>query len=397
MSKKLTHKEFIDKLKIQNRHFADGKFSIIDEYVNSTTKINCKCYLGHIWSVTPAHLLHDGCGCPYCYGNAIWRGFNDLWTVRSDVAKLLKNHNDGYKFGEHSNQKAEFICLKCNCVIIKSIDEVSRQGLSCSMCADGVSYPNKFARALLKQLSVEEFKCEYSPRWAHPYRYDNYFKYKGQPYILEMDGAFHFEEKAYSKLSLDERIQIDNIKTEMAAKQGIIVIRIDCRISNFDYIKTSILNSELNQLFDLCSVDWDLCDKISCNSLVKTACDLYMSGIYSTTTIGKMLCVSSKAVLEYLKRGVRIGWCNYTTEDAVRRRIKNIQKPIVAINSNDKIVHMFDSVKICTDELSRLYNTSMRYECVLRACGNDRLYKGFRFKYINNTQQNDLKGEILYG
>ena len=397
MSKKLTHEEFIDKLKIQNKHFADGKFSIIGQYVNSVTKINCKCCLDHLWSVTPAHLLHDNCGCPYCCGNAIWKGFNDLWTTRPDIAKLLKNHNDGYKFGEHSNQKAEFICPKCNCVIVKSIDDVSRQGLSCSMCSDGVSYPNKFGRALLKQLPIECFKCEYSPKWAHPYRYDNYFKYKGQSYILEMDGAFHYEKKACSKMPLDEIIKIDNIKTEMAIKRGFIVIRVDCCVSKFDYIKKSLLQSELNQLFDLSLVDWHLCDKVACNSLVKTACDLYMSGVYSTAVIGKMLCVSGKAALDYLKRGARVGWCNYTIEDSIQRRIKNIQKPVVVIDSNDKIIHMFDSAKICTDELSQLYSTTLCYDCVVRACRSNGTYKGFKFKYIDITQQNDFKGVMPNG
>ena len=389
MSKKLTHKEFIERLWLQNSHFNNEEFDVIDRYVNYSTKVNCKCSLGHTWSVIPAHLLHSGSGCPYCCGNAIWKGFNDLWTTRPDVAKLLKNCDDGYKLGQYSNQKVEFVCPRCSRVVIKSVDDVSRQGLSCSLCADGVSYPNKFGRALLRQLLIEDFECEYSPKWAHPYRYDNYFKHKGQPYILEMDGAFHFEEKACSKLSLDEIKQIDNIKTKIANDHGITVIRVDCRISNSDYIKQSILKSKLSQLFDLSSVDWGLCDQTSWNSLVKTACDLYMSGVHSITTIGKMLRVSNKTVIDYLKRGARAGWCNYTVEDSMRRRVMAAQKPIMVVDSNDKIIYTFDSAKICTNELSRIYNTSMRYDCVLRVCGKNRTYKGFKFRYVDNTIQND--------
>lgn len=243
MSRRLTHEEFLEKLKAQNTYFANGKFGIIEEYINYTTKMNCECYMGHKWSVTPAHLLHDGSGCPYCHGHAIWRGFNDLWTTRPDVARLLKNPDDGYRFGYNSNKKVEFVCPKCNFIITKPIYEVSNQRLSCSMCADGVSYPNKFGRALLKQLPITNLKCEYSPQWAHPYRYDNYFKYKGQSYIVEMDGAFHFEEKTCSSLSLNEVMRVDKIKTEMATQHGLIVIRIDCRISEFDYIRQSILQS----------------------------------------------------------------------------------------------------------------------------------------------------------
>ena len=392
MSRKLTHEGFIEKLKKQNKHFANGEFVIMDQYVNYSTKLHCKCFLGHTWAVTPAHLLHDGYGCPFCYGNAIWKGFNDLWTVRADVAELLKNPDDGYRFGQYSNQKTEFVCPKCNCIVIKSVDSVSRQGLSCSICSDGISYPNKFGRALLKQLPVEYVQYEYSPEWARPYRYDNFFKYKGKSYILEMDGAFHFEDKPYSRSSLKERMQVDNIKTKNAINKGIVVIHIDCRISKFDYIKESVLQSPLAQLFNLSLIDWNLCDKASCNSLVKMACDLYMSGVYSTKTIGEVLCVTRKAVVDYLKRGSRVGWCNYSVDDAIRKR--NF-KPIAAIDLNNNVTYRFDSAKTCTNELSRLYNIPMRYDCVLRARLNDQPYKGFKFTYIDNTQQNDLN-EVNY-
>lgn len=389
MSKKLTHDEFIERLKAQNEHFANSEFNIIGEYVKSSTKINCQCCLGHTWSVTPAHLLHDGCGCPYCSGYAIWRGFNDLWTTRPDIAVLLKNTDDGYKLSRCSNKKVEFVCPRCNHIIIQSVDAVFRQGLSCSMCADGVSYPNKFSRALLKQLPLDEVEYEYSPEWARPYRYDNYFKCNGKQYILEMDGAFHFENKDCSDLSLDEVRKIDNIKTTMAIERGIKVIRVDCYYSKFDYIKESILKSELNQLFDLSSIDWQICDEMSCNSFVKNACDLYMSGVCTTSAIGEMLGVTSKAALDYLKRGARVGWCNYTTKDALLHRAKYVQAPIVVVDSNDNIIYEFSCAKVCANEMSKLYGVYMCYECILNACKNNKLYRGFKFRYMNNIQQNN--------
>lgn len=391
MSRKLTHQEFIDKLQIKNKYFADGRFSVLQEYVDSKTKINCQCNLGHIWPASPVSLLHSGTGCPYCSGNAIWKGFNDLWTIRPDVAKLLKNPDDGYRFGQYSNQKAEFICPRCNNVAVKSVDDVSRQGLSCSACSDGVSYPNKFGRALLKQLPVENIQYEYSPKWAHPYRYDNFFQYKGKSYILEMDGAFHFEDKPYSKLPLEKRVQVDNIKTKNAINQGIIVIRVDCRISKCDYIKESILQSCLSQLFDLSMVDWDLCDKASCSSLVKMACDLYMSGVHSTKNIGDALCVTSKAARDYLKRGSRIGLCDYAVESAMQRNM------CVAIDVSRNITYRFDNAKICATELSQLYNTSINYEGILRARINNKQYKGFKFTYANYVEQNNLREVVTNG
>jgi hypothetical protein len=104
--------------------------------------------------------------------------------------------------------------------------------------------------------------------------------------------------------------------------------------------------------------------------------------------------VTSKTALDYLKRGSRVGWCNYTTEDSI---LRNQSKPIVAIDLNSNATYRFDSAKICTDELSRLYNIPMRYDGILRARLNDRPYKGFKFIYTNNTQQNDLKEVFVNG
>ena len=61
------------------------------------------------------------------------------------------------------------------------------KGLGCS-CSDGISYPNKFSYELLSQLPVTNVIHEYNPHWLKPYRYDNYFEFDGDKYILEMDG-----------------------------------------------------------------------------------------------------------------------------------------------------------------------------------------------------------------
>ena len=45
---------------------------------------------------------------------------------------------------------------------------------------------------------MENFIAEYSPYWAGRKRYDNYFEYNGQAYILEMDGAWHYKDNNMS-------------------------------------------------------------------------------------------------------------------------------------------------------------------------------------------------------
>ena len=55
----------------------------------------------------------------------------------------------------------------------------------------------------------------------------------------------------------------------MAKEHNIIVIRIDCKKSEKDYIKNNIIDSCLNDLFDLSNIDWDLCNKMGHKNLIK--------------------------------------------------------------------------------------------------------------------------------
>lgn len=61
---KPTHEEFLNKFYEKNKHAND--IEVLGTYINSQTKIKCKCKIdGHIWEATPNHLL-KGHGCPKC-------------------------------------------------------------------------------------------------------------------------------------------------------------------------------------------------------------------------------------------------------------------------------------------------------------------------------------------
>ena len=57
-----THEEFIEEMKVIN-----SNIEILGEYINNKTKIKCKCSKGHIWEATPNGLL-SGSGCSKCAG-----------------------------------------------------------------------------------------------------------------------------------------------------------------------------------------------------------------------------------------------------------------------------------------------------------------------------------------
>ena len=71
-----------------------------------------------------------------------------------------------------------------------------------------------------------------------------------------MDGGLGHGNKTHkdSELTWDELLQVDAIKDNLANKQGIQVIRIDCNYRTDDkytYILNNVLNSELKDIIDL--------------------------------------------------------------------------------------------------------------------------------------------------
>lgn len=312
-NRKLTHEEFIERLLQTNEHYINGELSVIGRYVGNNKPIECRCNIHNIrWFPIPINLW-KGSGCVYCGGKYVLLGFNDMWTVRPDVAQMLQNSEDGYRYTSYSKKKTWFVCPDCKSLNFKEINHVSRVGICCQHCSDGVSYPNKFSRALLDQLPIDKYDCEYQPEWAKPYYYDNHFCHNGVEYILEMDGYLHFRDRKYHQLTLEEIQSRDRIKNELAEKHSIHMIRIDCIKCEMEYIKKNLMDSELNNIFDLSDIDWELCDKKSQKNISKEACELYMTRMYDVNEISEILHVNRPTVRRYLNKGSKYGWCDYNT------------------------------------------------------------------------------------
>lgn len=353
---------------------------LIGESYGVRAKAEFQCSFGHIWTTRPISVLR-GYGCPYCSGKKVWIGFNDLWTVRPDVAKLLKNQEDGFKYTCGSHQKLDFVCKDCGSIINKPVKEVCKRGLSCHFCSDGVSYPNKFGRAILRQLPLETYKSEYNPDWLKPYYYDNYFEYDGKKYVLEMDGGLgHGHKKFRSEQSDVSGLERDVFKDSLAVKNDIIVIRIDCLQSNKDYIKNNILSSMLSDVFDLSCIDWNLCDLTAQHSILKDACSLYNSGVNSVTTISDILNISQSAVYSYLKRGTKLGLCAYNPSHS--------PTPIDLVDANEHTILSFRSYRECAIKIRDMYGIIINDRKLKDFCESKQPYKGFNFRFANLTIQN---------
>jgi DNA-directed RNA polymerase subunit RPC12/RpoP len=354
-----------------------------DIYINNRTKISFYCSNGHTWKATPASIL-NGSGCPYCSNRMVLTGYNDIATTSPDIFKFLKNQEDGYKYTRFSNKRIDFKCVLCGHIQNRKINTVAHRGFKCECCGSGISYPNKFGRALFDQLPIEKYRTEYCPDWGKPYVYDIYFTLNNIEYIIELDGRQHVDTRNGFGIPLEEHRRIDDIKDRLAKENNVYLIRIDCSKSECNYIKNNILMSKLNSLFDLSLINWKLCDERAQNNLVKLTCDLWMSGIRSFDELSKRLHLGNSTVRDYIKRGANIGWCDYDSKQWIYDQCLPVH--VVDITNNNE--YFFKSIHECANATNSIRNHRIAEETIKKYCIKGIPYNGLLFEIIDSTIQN---------
>lgn len=285
------------------------------------------------YEITPNDFTR-GTRCPICGHNKCVRGINDIATTHPQHILYLADIEDAYKYTAKSNYKIMFKCPACGYEKNMTIGDFTIYGFSCDRCGDGVSYPNKFMTALLMQLNnikSFEFTPEKTFYWSKNIlcnniilngnkRYDFHVVLDGCDIIIECHGIQHYEELGFYSIkgvrSLNDEKENDEIKKQLAIDNGVSpdkYVVIDCRYSDHDFIKNSIMSSTLPHIlsFSEDDVDWSLCQKYCCTSLIKEVCDEWMSGNHSLTKLARKFCLSSTTIWRYLKKGSLNGLCNY--------------------------------------------------------------------------------------
>lgn len=315
--KKLTNEEFLQKLKDKNIPYTP-----LEEYKDAHNKMKWMCYKNpmHIFDANYCNISH-GRGCPYCSGHKVFVGETDLWTTHPEIAKMLKNPEDGYKYSYGSCEKVDWICSNCGSIVKdKFIYDVVWQGLSCPMCSDGVSYPNKFMLSVLRQIQVEcvpEYKFNGSK-----YKYDFYIPLTKT--IIEMHGGQHYEDCNNFYKTFQEIHKNDIEKYNFAINNGIEnYIVVDSKKSNIDYISQNILSSPMSDLFNLNNIDWQECGKYASGSLVKICAEMY-NNKKTIEEISSILKYSKVSVRNWLKMATESGLCNYIPSKKLLREKKSV-------------------------------------------------------------------------
>lgn len=246
----------------------------------------------------------SGKGCKHCNQRNKANSENCIATTDPWMIPLLKDKSDAYRYTSGSGQKVWFVCPFCGEEKYITPKQVCRDHkLCCNKCGDGITYPNKFGYALLKQLKVDNLTPEYSDDWTLGHRYDFYFTKHGIKYLLEMDGWFHYED-AFNQTTLERNIVNDQIKDRLAEENGYHLIRIDCRLSDFGYIKNNVYLSELSIIFDLSDIDWGQVEKECVSNKIIEVCSYYKEHPSETMrNIGKIFNINPSTVTGYLEIG----------------------------------------------------------------------------------------------
>jgi hypothetical protein len=98
-----------------------------------------KCEHGHIWKTTIATRT-QGKGCPYCQGQRVWVGFNDLNTTHPKIAMEAVGW-DTTKYTAGSGKKLKWMCSKGHTWDTRIISRV--KGSNCPTCSSTQYDPNE--------------------------------------------------------------------------------------------------------------------------------------------------------------------------------------------------------------------------------------------------------------
>lgn len=269
--------------------------------------------------------FYNGSRCGYCNSKKIhWK--DSLAYKYPYIAKMIAipendlTFDDCYNIACRSHKKYYVKCLDCGNISKnkKILDNVVRGNYGCKYCSDNISIPNKILRQISEQLNLD-LEFEYSPIWLENKRLDGYDKHL--KIAIEMDAEYNDNHKG-------KRKKVDDWKDNECLKHGIYVIRIDLmdireyKNSTLNYIKRQILNSSLNQIYDLSNINWELTWKKSQNSLCVKTWELWNNGLHDIIEIANRLKVDRNTITKYLKRGVECSKCNYTKEESRKIGIK---------------------------------------------------------------------------
>lgn len=271
-------------------------------------------------------------GCSCCRGFTIVEGINDIPTTAPWMVKYFQGGYDEAKmYTKSCGKKIKPICPSCKNIREKFMtvnDLYMKKSIGCK-CGDNTSYPEKFMYNILKQLNIK-FETQLSKtkfEWCKNKLYDFYLSEYNC--IIETHGRQHYERAKGFYKTLEEEQENDRCKERLAKENGIgNYIVIDCRHSDLEWIKNNVLNSKLNELFDLSKVDWTKCEEFAINfNIVKEVCEYWnhKEDWETIKDLAKIFNCDPATIDSYLRKGENQGWIKDYQKIRNLSNLKNLQ------------------------------------------------------------------------
>lgn len=271
----------------------------------------CQCLKDGYVVYLPKYKLIRGDGCPLCSNHIVVPGINDIWTTNVSLGNLLANPEDGFKYTQNSNKKVWFECPNCGKKELHQINYINRKVVfPCPICGDGFSYPEKFMLSLLDFLKIPAERQKKFP-WSQNFIFDFYLNDKN--IIIECHGEQHYRNIEYfNRNKKFSQIEKDNIKRELVKNQKINYIELDCSKSEFNYIKKSLIDSNVFELLEIKEkdIDWKQVLYRIEKSKAKMSANLWENG-KTAKEISNILNINITTVRKYLRR--------FQNEDLLKR------------------------------------------------------------------------------
>jgi len=272
---------------------------------------------------------------------------NKLNMTHNEISIYLVDKEDLYKYSMGSHDMVLTKCLECGHIKETRVADLVRFGVRCPRCSFGY-YPEKFIFSMLEQISNINFQTQLSKttfKWCNKYKYDFYFYNSFINGIIETHGLQHYEEnKLWGSLSNIQNN--DKVKELLAINNNINnYIKIDCRKSEMEWIRNSVLNSELPELLNFKEEDinWIQCDKYARSGITKKICEMWNNDVKNISKIAEILKINKVTVRRYLNQGSCLGWTNYNGQEEK--------------NKNYKIIHEINSVKVICLNTKEIFNS----------------------------------------
>ncbi|MGL4451364.1 MAG: hypothetical protein ACRCTZ_09260 [Sarcina sp.] len=370
---KKTHEKFMEDFKNKGKY---NKIKVLGKYNGVYERIECQCVeCSYVWNAVPHDLL-CGNGCPSCSNKTLCVGFNDLATKRPDLVKYFVNKEESTQCKVGSGKRFDFKCQDCGKIVNMRVGDFTINGVRCGCTHMCKSFAERVVLNLLKSLNVD-FDCEKIFDWSNKKRYDFYIP--NLNCIIETHGIQHYKQNRRG-LTLEKEQENDALKEVLAKENNIDdYVILDCRYSEIEWIKNSIVNSRLSEIFDLSNVNWEQVELKSLETSTKQICELWneYENIRKVCEITKL---SKPTILKNLKSGKEIGFCNYDAKIEKIKHDENLCKRI-EVFKDGKSLGVYKSIIELQNSSIKDFGVYLSRGLIGDACSGKREeYKGYNFK-----------------